>query len=183
MTLARSVILRKTCKAHRRAGNILLRRCQEVVQMIEGPLLAAALGEVLHGRRIGEALVRGDRAIDDTIEVRADFVRPPLVAVMTSLTLLEDSFAGLGVCLRQAAARSERLQPVRPRRRQRRVPLRQRSRNLPSPAASEWKIPSDAMETDIRTKTVPSNAPTAVFTYEFICNAPLAAGRQKTGPS
>lgn len=94
---------------------------------------------------------------------------------MTGLTLLEDRFTGLGIC------RSEQ--------------LRDRNGNgRRSLATSGGRLfgndretflfrcfgmedPFDAMETDIRTKIVPSSAPTAVLTYEFICNAPLAAGR------
>ena len=47
----------------------------EGVQGLVGPV--AALG--LHARRVVEALVRGDGASDDAVEVRADLVRPALL--------------------------------------------------------------------------------------------------------
>ena len=41
-----------------------------MVEVIVGPLLGAALGEVFHAGRIGEALVLGDGTVDDIPQIR-----------------------------------------------------------------------------------------------------------------
>ncbi len=65
--------------------------------MIVVPHDLAAFGKGLHARGIAEALMRGDRAVDDAPEVRADLVRSALLDGVTACAFLEHGLAGGGI--------------------------------------------------------------------------------------
>src|SRR5262245_57218431 len=68
------VVLLVAGEAHGGALDVLLRRGQEVVDVVEIPDLLAVFGEALHGSGIAEVGEMSDRTADNAIEIRADLV-------------------------------------------------------------------------------------------------------------
>ena len=84
------VVLVQAGEAHRRALDVLLRRGEEMVEVVVGPNAPCRPGKIPSCRRIGEALVRGHRPVDDAPEVGTDLVGAALFAGVAGRALLEN---------------------------------------------------------------------------------------------